>query len=60
MNHLFYIIQAKKNHDMELVWDRSVVDALAEGYDVHYGARSLKYEVCELLCTCSIAFYPHI
>ena len=30
---------------MELIWDHQVVDALADGYDVHYGARSLKYEV---------------
>ena len=30
---------------MELVWDHSVVDVLAAGYDVHYGARSIKYEV---------------
>lgn len=26
-------------------WDRSVESALADGYDVHYGARSIKYEV---------------
>ena len=37
--------QAKKKHSMELVWDHSVVDVLAAGYDVHYGARSIKYEV---------------
>jgi len=30
---------------MDLTWDRQVVDALADGYDVHYGARSIKYEV---------------
>ena len=30
---------------MELVWDHQVVDVLADGYDVHYGARSIKYEV---------------
>lgn len=26
-------------------WDRSVESALADGYDVNYGARSIKYEV---------------
>ena len=30
---------------MKLVWDHNVVDVLADGYDVHYGARSIKYEV---------------
>lgn len=30
---------------MELLWDHNVVDVLADGYDVHYGARSIKYEV---------------
>lgn len=30
---------------MELKWDREVLSALADGYDVHYGARSIKYEV---------------
>jgi len=26
-------------------WDREVLDVLADGYDVHYGARSIKHEV---------------
>lgn len=26
-------------------WDRSVEAALADGYDINYGARSIKYEV---------------
>ena len=30
---------------MELTWDRQVIDVLADGYDVHYGARSIKHEV---------------
>ena len=42
-------MQAKKKHKMELTWDRQVVDVLADGYDVHYGARSIKYEVCRLV-----------
>nr|XP_022325066.1 caseinolytic peptidase B protein homolog [Crassostrea virginica] len=37
--------QAKKKHNITLVWDHNVVDVLADGYDVHYGARSIKYEV---------------
>lgn len=41
-----FITQAKKKHDISLVWDHNVVDVLADGYDVHYGARSIKYEVC--------------
>jgi len=39
------MLQAKTKHSMELTWDRQVVDVLADGYDVHYGARSIKYEV---------------
>ncbi|WAR00347.1 CLPB-like protein [Mya arenaria] len=41
----FWAQRAEKKHEMELIWDHAVVDALAYGYDVHYGARSLKYEV---------------
>ncbi|XP_053399271.1 caseinolytic peptidase B protein homolog [Mercenaria mercenaria] len=41
----FWADRAQKKHKMELIWDHQVVDALADGYDVHYGARSLKYEV---------------
>ncbi|KAL4229976.1 hypothetical protein ACF0H5_010365 [Mactra antiquata] len=37
--------RAERKHQIELVWDHEVVDVLAGGYDVHYGARSLKYEV---------------
>lgn len=37
--------RAKDKHKIELKWDRSVESALADGYDVHYGARSIKYEV---------------
>ncbi|OWF44229.1 caseinolytic peptidase B protein homolog [Mizuhopecten yessoensis] len=41
----FWSEQAKTKHNIKLIWDHSVVDVLAEGYDVHYGARSIKYEV---------------
>ena len=42
-------MQALKRHDIHISWDREVIDVLADGYDVHYGARSIKHEVrCEL------------
>ncbi|XP_026302171.1 caseinolytic peptidase B protein homolog [Apis mellifera] len=37
--------RAKKRHKIELKWNREVLSLLAEGYDTHYGARSIKYEV---------------
>lgn len=39
------MFQAKDKHKIEIKWDRSVESALVEGYDVNYGARSIKYEV---------------
>ncbi|KAK0064876.1 caseinolytic peptidase B protein [Biomphalaria pfeifferi] len=41
----FWAVRAKKKHNIELLWDHRVVDTLAEGFDTHYGARSIKYEV---------------
>ncbi|KAL3879798.1 hypothetical protein ACJMK2_032081 [Sinanodonta woodiana] len=41
----FWAERAKKKHQMDLEWEYKVVDVLADGYDVHYGARSIKYEV---------------
>ena len=41
----FIFLQALKRHDIKLVWDREVLDVLADGYDIHYGARSIKHEV---------------
>lgn len=38
-------LQADNKHKIKLEWDRSVESALADGYDVNYGARSIKYEV---------------
>lgn len=38
-------MQAKDKHKIDIKWDRSIESALADGYDVHYGARSIKYEV---------------
>ncbi|XP_057318422.1 caseinolytic peptidase B protein homolog [Microplitis mediator] len=37
--------RAKERHMIELKWDREVLSVLADGYDSHYGARSIKYEV---------------
>ncbi|XP_012261411.2 caseinolytic peptidase B protein homolog isoform X2 [Athalia rosae] len=37
--------RARDKHKVELKWDREVESVLADGYDVHYGARSLRYEV---------------
>ncbi|EFN68464.1 Caseinolytic peptidase B protein-like protein [Camponotus floridanus] len=37
--------RAKERHMIELKWDREILSVLADGYDVHYGARSIKYEV---------------
>ena len=40
-----FLTQALTRHDIHVTWDREVLDALADGYDVHYGARSIKHEV---------------
>lgn len=37
--------QAKARHNITLLWDREVMDVLADGYNLHYGARSIKHEV---------------
>ncbi|KAM4046780.1 mitochondrial disaggregase [Anomaloglossus baeobatrachus] len=37
--------KAKQRHEITLIWDREVMDVLADGYNVHYGARSIKHEV---------------
>nr|CAD7567664.1 unnamed protein product [Timema californicum] len=41
----FWAKKAKETHNIELKWDHSVESILTDGYDVHYGARSIKYEV---------------
>ncbi|KAJ9594937.1 hypothetical protein L9F63_013753, partial [Diploptera punctata] len=41
----FWAKKAMEKHKIELCWDRGVETVLADGYDVHYGARSIKYEV---------------
>ncbi|XP_078258098.1 mitochondrial disaggregase [Rhinoraja longicauda] len=42
---IFWAKKAKQRHDITLQWDRPVMDVLAEGYNLHYGARSIKHEV---------------
>lgn len=37
--------KAFTRHAVELRWEGGVLGALADGYDVHYGARSIKHEV---------------
>ncbi|XP_064486483.1 mitochondrial disaggregase-like [Ornithodoros turicata] len=37
--------RAKERHGIELTWERRVVEVLADGYNIHYGARSVKHEV---------------
>ncbi|XP_049865602.1 caseinolytic peptidase B protein homolog [Pectinophora gossypiella] len=37
--------KAKARHAVELRWEGGVLGALADGYDVHYGARSIQHEV---------------
>eukprot|EP00088_Acartia_fossae_P017919 TRINITY_DN20264_c0_g1_i1.p1 TRINITY_DN20264_c0_g1~~TRINITY_DN20264_c0_g1_i1.p1 ORF type:complete len:617 (-),score=126.48 TRINITY_DN20264_c0_g1_i1:288-2138(-) len=41
----FWAERAKSKHMIELTWTRSVLNLLADGYNVHYGARSIKHEV---------------
>ena len=48
--YFLFILQALSRHDIHMTWDREVLDALADGYDVHYGARSIKHEVRLIPC----------
>ena len=48
--HFVFILQALSRHDIHMTWDREVLDVLADGYDVHYGARSIKHEVRLIPC----------
>ncbi|XP_015706148.1 caseinolytic peptidase B protein homolog [Coturnix japonica] len=41
----FWAKKAKARHNITLLWDREVLDVLADGYNLHYGARSIKHEV---------------
>lgn len=37
--------RARARHGIDLAWEGGVLGALADGYDVHYGARSIQHEV---------------
>ncbi|KAJ8280414.1 hypothetical protein GJAV_G00054280 [Gymnothorax javanicus] len=41
----FWAKKAKQRHNITLLWDSPVLDLLARGYNLHYGARSIKHEV---------------
>lgn len=41
----FWAAKAERRHGVHLTWDGPVLDVLAEGYNVAYGARSVKHEV---------------
>ncbi|CAL9683844.1 unnamed protein product [Knipowitschia caucasica] len=41
----FWAKKAKQRHDITLQWERPVLDLLVGGYNLHYGARSIKHEV---------------
>ncbi|KAJ3615967.1 hypothetical protein Zmor_012156 [Zophobas morio] len=44
-DHFFTTDQAKARNNLEISWTKDVNKLLTAGYDVHYGARSLKFEV---------------
>ena len=37
--------RALQRHDIHLTWDKEVLACMTDGYDVYYGARSIKHEV---------------
>ena len=41
----FWAKKANEKHGMTLEWDRKALDFLVNGYDINYGARSIKHEV---------------
>lgn len=41
----FWATKAKNNNSIEMTWDDKVIDVICRGYDIHYGARSIKHEV---------------
>ncbi|GIY01799.1 caseinolytic peptidase B protein homolog [Caerostris darwini] len=40
-----WAVKAKERHNIILTWDTVLLETVCEGYDVHYGARSIKHEV---------------
>ena len=43
--------QALERHGIDLTWSPKVLDVLADGYNISYGARSLKYEASICVAT---------
>ena len=41
--------RARQRHGIELSWDRAVLSLLSSGYNIYYGARSIKHEVERLV-----------
>lgn len=41
----FWQDRARQRHEVELEWDTGLVEAIADGYNIHYGARSIRHEV---------------
>lgn len=41
----FWSQKAKDKHNLDIIWDKQVLHFLSEGYNVYYGARSIKHEV---------------
>ena len=37
--------RAQERHKIKLTWDSEVIQLLTSGYNVHYGARSIKHEI---------------
>ena len=41
----FWAKKAKKKHNVDIRWNGDVLNLLADGYNVHYGARCLKQSI---------------
>ncbi|KAF4085709.1 hypothetical protein AMELA_G00098080 [Ameiurus melas] len=41
----YWAKKAKQRHDITLLWERPVLELLTRGYNLNYGARSIKHEV---------------
>lgn len=41
----YWAKKAKQRHNITLLWERPVLELLVKGYNLHYGARSIKHEV---------------
>ncbi|XP_056330005.1 caseinolytic peptidase B protein homolog, partial [Danio aesculapii] len=41
----YWAKKAKQRHNITLLWEHPVLELLVKGYNLHYGARSIKHEV---------------